>query len=180
MRHIKGISLLLAALCLSACAAKSGFEPYQAQKEHTKVQGAKYQLAEILFSLDGPTTNSAYPSEDTLSSQFLNYASDALAERGLAGDGYTLNISVEWQRHMTRNKFSHASCQFRAELKREEEIVALDHGDPLNADSIKSNHLNAFNNLTRLGEKLTLSGDEDSEQRELKRCAHMIVDRLPE
>lgn len=170
-------------LFLSACASKSGFEPYEATPGNEKTEAMSYKIEEGDFSLSGPDVGENYPREAELKSDFYGYLKDSIDERGVDGENYTLRVSVEWERRMSGIKkdsvFSSAVCRFNSEIIKGGEVVAVDYGDPLNADSVKYNHKNFFNNLKRMADTFTQSGDADSEQRELKRCAMLLVERLP-
>jgi len=170
-------------LFLSACASKSGFEPYEATPGYEKTEVMSYKIEEGGFSLSGPDVDESYPDEDGLKTDFFGYLKDAISDREVGGDNYTLKVSVEWERRMSGIKnnsvFSSAVCHFNSEIIKDGDVVAVDYGDPLNAGSAKYTNKNIFNNLKRISDTLTQSGDADSEQREMRRCAMLLVERLP-
>ena len=184
MKVLSRCSLLVVIACVSACAAKTGFEPYQVHGA-VEADGAKrYQVSEVALALSGAEATERYPDEAALQSAFAGYLDEFLGVRDLQGDGYQLAVSVDWERKMIgdeqkKDAFSSAGCRFDSRILKDDKLLASDQGDPLNADSAKYNNKNILNNLKRIGESLTRSGDPESEQRELKRCAKLLVERLP-
>jgi len=175
----------LVVLLLAGCASKTGFEPYFPQDGATKTGPMTYQLADIQLVLGGDEATSRYPEQEALQASFQGFLNEQLINRELAGAEYELSVSVKWGRRMigkegsSKDVFSSATCWFEATISKEGELIASDSGDPLNAQTAKYNNKNMFNNLKRIGDSVSRSGDPDSEQRELKRCAKLLAERLP-
>ena len=185
MNFIKKLSVVPFVIMAASCASKTGFEPYSVQSEVQKQKGAGYQLSSVALVLSGADASERYPNEDALQSDLQGYLNEEIKERGVNGDVYDLRISVQWERRMIGKKdeekdvFSSAGCLFESTISLDGKNIATDKGDPLNADSIASGNKNFLNNLRRIGDSLARSGDPESEQRELKRCAKLIAERLP-
>lgn len=176
---MKVLLMVFSFLLVSACSSKSGFEPYEASPGYEKTGVMSYQFEEGDFTLSGSEIE-GYPGQDDLKSDFFRYIKEEINDRGISGGDYIVEVSVEWGRRMSGDDvFSSAVCQFNSKIMKNDQIVATDYGDPLNAESIKYENRNIFNNLKRIADTLTQSGDAESEQRELKRCAKLIVERLP-
>lgn len=174
---------LSTALALSACAAKSGFEPYQAQANFKKTEAMTYQLNSVQLTLGGDKATDRYPSEAILQDNFKKSLEQQLSKRSLAGSGYMLDVVVKWDRHMSGFKsgdvFSSAGCWFESKISKNGTMIANDYGDPLNANSVMYEQRNLFNNLKRIGQTLSQTGSPDSEQGELNRCVALLAKRLP-
>lgn len=184
MKALHRINFLAAIVFLSACTAKTGFEPYQVHGAVEADGARRYQVSDVALALSGAEATERYPDEAALQSAFAGYLDEFLGARDLRGDGYQLAVSVDWERRMIggeqrKDNFSSAGCRFDSRILKDDKLLASDQGDPLNADSAKYNNKNILNNLKRIGESLTRSGDPESEQRELKRCAKLLVERLP-
>lgn len=185
MISLKKLSIIPLILLIASCASKKGFEPYSAHGDVQKMPETSYQLSGVELSLLGAKASERYPNEEALQSDLQTYLNEAIEKRGLNGQGYELNVSVQWERKMlgggdtTKDAFSSAGCRFESKISNNGKDIASDGGDPLNASSAKYNNKNFLNNLKRIGDSITRTGDPESEQRELKRCAKLIVERLP-
>lgn len=176
---------VLAVMVLTGCASRSGFEPYEAEAGAEKGGDMSYRLAAVELSLGGDEATARYPDQDALQAAFDAALQAQIEARGLSGQGYDLEVTVKWERRMVgarnapKDVFSSAVCWFDSRIIQDGTVVARDGGDPLNAGSIKYEHKNILNNLKRIGDTVTRTGDPASEQRELERCAKLLVERLP-
>lgn len=177
--------VLFAMVMLAGCASRSGFEPYVAQAGATKLGEMTYRLANVDLVLSGSEATDRYLSQNALQEAFHHALQSQIEARGLSGNYYDLGVTVKWDRRMLgsdkapKDVFSSAGCWFESSITQNGIIVAHDAGDPLNATSTKYEHKNILNNLKRIGDSLTRTGDPDSEMRELARCAKLLVERLP-
>jgi hypothetical protein len=189
MKKLQRLVVILALpLLFAACASKSGFEPYTATEKETKDLAAKtYQLTKVSLELGGNLATSQYPDKDVLEQAFADEIRAVLKQRSLEGTRYGLRVDVKWERRMVggssteaKDVFSSAGCTFMSVIHDEKgDAVATDAGDPLNSSSMASDQRNILNNLIRIKDSLTRTGSPESEMRELKRCAMMLVERLP-
>lgn len=173
---------------LAACATKSGFEPYAVTaKETTDLQPKTYQLTKVALKLGGDTATPRYPDQAALEKRFFDELQVALKQQSLEGRRYELQVSVNWGRRLIggsdssepRDIFSSAVCQFESNILEKGVVLATDAGDPLNANSLVYDQKNFLNNLKRIKDSISRSGDPESEVRELKRCVELLVERLP-
>lgn len=186
--NVRSIFFILPVAFLAGCAAKSGFEPYAAQANAKKEGQASYRVADVVLELSGDPANGSYPDQAGLQEVFKNALTEEVSGRQLAGNSFDLNVRVSWNRRMWRalegmaaseSRFSSAGCQIESRIMQDGKVLAVDQGDPLNAGSILYNQKNFLNNLKRIGNNMTGTGNVESEQRELKRCAKLLAERLP-
>lgn len=188
MNKLLRLTVILALpVFLVACASQSGFEPYVAAKEVKDLQPKTYQLTKVTLTLGGDLATSRYPDQVTLEKMLTDELQLALKQRSLEGARYGLRVLVKWDRKLVGGSsvkmsdvFSSAGCTFAAVIHDDKgDVMAVDAGDPLNSNSMGSQQKNIFNNLKRIKDSITRSGDPESEVRELKRCVELLVERLP-
>lgn len=181
-------AVLVSSVLLVACATRSGFEPYvPAGKELKDLEPKTYQLTKVSLTLSGKPATSRYPDQAALEQVFADELRAALKQESLEGPRYGLRVSVNWERAMmggsateASDAFASAACAYESIIHDEKgDTMAVDAGDPLSSGSIGSDQKNLFNNLLRLKDSLLRTGTPESEMRELKRCATMLVERLP-
>lgn len=189
MKTLIRFAIILALpVVLAACASKSGFEPYVPVMKETKDDQPKtYQLVKVSLELGGDLATPRYPDQATLEKMLADELQSALKQQSLVGARYGLRVAVKWDRKLVDGSptkasdvFSSAGCTFVSRIQDEKGVlIAADAGDPLNTSNSAYQQKNIFNNLKRIKDSLTRSGDPESEVRELKRCVELLVERLP-
>lgn len=182
--NIRYVASVFSLLILAGCATKSGFESYVSQENAKKTDPISYQVTDVSLTLSGDAANERYLDQSALQEAFKKALTEQIESRQLTGNSHALSVSVKWKRTMWRvmagaapsdNVFSSASCLIESKILHDGKVIAIDQGDPLNAGSILYSHKNMLNNLKRIGNNLSGTGSPDSEQRELQRCAKLLV-----
>lgn len=189
--RFKAVSLTACVLALSACASsptnKIGYYELSSDVVNADSLPKKYKLENFDLTLNQKVNNPDYPNEQILEKMFIQKLNQELvAQNKLSqGNGMDLDISMQYTRIFAGEAFGYSKaygsnkCEYTATLSfNGKEIASLDD-EPMMRTTIADEQKSLFQNLKKVAEITTLSGDQASEEKDIDTCAKRIVERLP-
>lgn len=181
-----GACVLLLSACASAPSNKIGY--YQLSNDVVNVDGLpkKYKLENFELTLNQKANNPDYPDEQALKAMFVEKLNQELVSQNklAQSNGMAVDISMQYQRIFEGEAFGYSKiyatnrCAYTATLSFNGKQVASFNDDATRA-SLIDEQKSLLQNLKKVAEMTTLSGDQESEERDINTCAQRIVERLP-
>lgn len=187
----KAVSLTACVLALSACASspsnKIGYYELSSGVVNADSLPKKYKLENFDLTLNQKANNPDYPNEQTLEKMFIQKLNQELvAQNKLSqGNGMALDISMQYTRIFSGEAFGYtkafaaSKCAYIATLSLNGKEIASFNDEPMTQTTIMDEQKYVLQNLRKIAEITTFTGDKGSEERDIDTCAKRIVERLP-